>query len=189
MTVIRTFQTPLAMSFHVKETAWSGAKGRFLTSKYYTRIYELSFQKCSKAEKNHTWDGVCSRYGLEILLDRVYLEGKKREKLEPVFWYHCTIKDTIHATVGTPAIVRAKKCQWPQRINILILIRGKYLVNVHSNGTGYSIGMASTALKSTTEQRTFCVCVAVLSMWFLAWCSQVIPGFQPMPEVKRATSI
>ena len=100
-TVIRAFQTPSAMSFHVKETAWSGAKGRFLTSKYYTRIYELSFQKCCKAEKNHTWEGVCSRYRLEILLDRVYLEGKKREKLElNSFWYHCTIKDTVHATIG-----------------------------------------------------------------------------------------
>lgn len=92
MTVIRTVQTPLAMSFHVKETVWSGAKGRLLTSKYYTGICELLFQKCCKAEKNHTWDGVCSRYGFEILLDRVYLEGKKREKLEPVFWYDCTIK-------------------------------------------------------------------------------------------------
>lgn len=37
------------------------------------------------------------------------MEGKKREKSElNSFWYHCTIKDTVHATVASPAIVRGK---------------------------------------------------------------------------------
>ena len=57
--------------------------------------------------------------------------------------------------MGSPGIVQAKKGQWPQRINIFILIQGKYLVNIHSNGTGYAIGMASMALKTATEQRVF----------------------------------
>lgn len=67
-TTIRVFRTPVAVSSQVKETVRSGANG---------------ISTCCKTEKNHTWEGLCSRYGLEILLDKVYLKRKKRGKLEP----------------------------------------------------------------------------------------------------------
>lgn len=35
------------------------------------------FINYSKREKNHTWEEVCSRYGLEILLWRVYFKRKR----------------------------------------------------------------------------------------------------------------
>lgn len=86
--------------------------------------------------------------------------------------------------MGSPGIVQAKKCQWPQRINIFILIQGKYLVNIHSNGTGYSIGMASTALKTATEQRVF-VSVALYSQHDFDTTSP-FPSIDLIPALIRA---
>ena len=50
-----------------------------------------------------------------------------------------------------------KQCHGPWRINIFILTQCKYLVNIHPNGTGYSMGTApnleSTTLKSAIEKQ------------------------------------
>lgn len=88
--------------------ASSGAKGIAVTREFNGTICEALFRKHSNREKNHTWEGVCSRYGLEILLDRVYFERKKKGKIrtKQKSLYH---KDTIDATLAGPAVVQAKK--------------------------------------------------------------------------------
>lgn len=42
-------------------------------------VCEPSQKYRRKETQLHTWEGVCSRYGLEILLERVYFKRKKKE--------------------------------------------------------------------------------------------------------------
>lgn len=114
------------------------------------------FRKCRKRDMNHTWEGAGSRYGLEILLDRVYMKRKKRGKLEPNRRL-CTMRTQYMRPWQAQQLSKPKKCHGPWRMNIFILTQCKYLVNIHPNGTGYSMGtvpnLQSTTLKSATEKQ------------------------------------